>query len=503
MKKFIIIFVFLVVVSSVSKSQSWGTTGNTFDECNGIRLGTLSPCPLRLFTNDTLRMIINPLGLVGVGLDNPADIFHVHNDRLKTATFNPASTETEVKPFRIMGLLNQTYSFSESSILLTNFYTGKTSTDGLKISTRGNEATFFLQEEGLMQFKTTKTTTLNFEVNGNISIKNNTNDVFCVKPDGNSFFTGNLGVKTGIPVSDFQVVGNSTFSANTTNAITSAAYIRGMSNYSNANTPDYTWYKNEKTGMFHPATNTIGFSTNGVERIRINQDGRVGIGTDNPITNLQIGNKWLFQYQSNRGKLIGKNTYYDWDIGQEVKISASESASRITMGDNGNIVFQTADFVDGNHIISWHTLMLDYNGNVGIGTNIPQTKLDVNGDSWFSGKVGIGAQTVPSGYKLAVYGKILCEEVVCINPQYWPDYIFGENYKLPKLFEVELFINKNKHLPGVPTAKEVEENGISLGEMNKILLEKIEEQMLYIIDLQKQINKQQEEINQLKDKETK
>ena len=70
----------------------------------------------------------------------------------------------------------------------------------------------------------------------------------------------------------------------------------------------------------------------------------------------------------------------------------------------------------------------------------------------------------------------------------WPDFVFGNNYKLMNLYELEQYINTNQHLPDVPAAQEVSANGIDLGEMNAILLQKVEELTLHIIELQKQID---------------
>lgn len=70
----------------------------------------------------------------------------------------------------------------------------------------------------------------------------------------------------------------------------------------------------------------------------------------------------------------------------------------------------------------------------------------------------------------------------------WPDFVFGNNYKLMNLYELEHYINTNQHLPDVPAAQEVSANGIDLGEMNAILLQKVEELTLHIIELQKQID---------------
>jgi len=74
-----------------------------------------------------------------------------------------------------------------------------------------------------------------------------------------------------------------------------------------------------------------------------------------------------------------------------------------------------------------------------------------------------------------------------------PDYVFEKEYELKSLSEVEKYINEHKHLPDVPSANEVKEKGLNLGEMDAALLKKIEEQILYIIDLQKQIDEMQKQ----------
>ncbi|MFA5463747.1 MAG: hypothetical protein WC265_06695 [Dysgonamonadaceae bacterium] len=82
--------------------------------------------------------------------------------------------------------------------------------------------------------------------------------------------------------------------------------------------------------------------------------------------------------------------------------------------------------------------------------------------------------------------------------KYWFDYVFYEDYKLMSLSELEKFINTNKHLPEIPSEKEVKENGINLGEMQGKLLLKIEELTLYIIEQEKQLKDLQKQINELK-----
>ena len=103
-----------------------------------------------------------------------------------------------------------------------------------------------------------------------------------------------------------------------------------------------------------------------------------------------------------------------------------------------------------------------------------------------SGTVAIGRTSVPSGYTFAVEGKIRTREVR-VDQDTWPDYVFKEDYNLPSLEEIQKHIREKGHLPNIPSAKEVEENGVELGEMNKLLLEKIEELTLYILHQEERI----------------
>lgn len=112
----------------------------------------------------------------------------------------------------------------------------------------------------------------------------------------------------------------------------------------------------------------------------------------------------------------------------------------------------------------------------------------------FSGNVGIG--TMEPQEKLVVKGKILAEEikVQAIN---WPDYVFKPEYQLPSLGETEKFIKANGHLPEIPKATEVEANGVSLGEMNKILVKKVEELTLHLIEKDQEVKLQNQRISEI------
>jgi len=123
------------------------------------------------------------------------------------------------------------------------------------------------------------------------------------------------------------------------------------------------------------------------------------------------------------------------------------------------------------------------------------------------GYVGIGEPTTPNAEaKLAVKGAIYTTKLKVTAISNWADYVFAPGYRLLPLSEVERFISKNEHLPEVPTATEVQKNGVNIGDTEAVLLKKIEELTLYIIQhdkeietLKKQVNKHQQK-NKAKNK---
>jgi hypothetical protein len=149
-------------------------------------------------------------------------------------------------------------------------------------------------------------------------------------------------------------------------------------------------------------------------------------------------------------------------------------------------------------------LMTFKNSNVGIGTATPAAKLDVAGNIYSSGKVMIGV-TNPSApllnnYSLAVNGSALFTKAVVKLNSGWPDYVFSKNYELPTLASIEKYINENSHLPGVASAKEVEKNGVDLGDNQAVLLKKVEELTLYMIDMDKKMQQVLKENEEMKKK---
>jgi len=207
--------------------------------------------------------------------------------------------------------------------------------------------------------------------------------------------------------------------------------------------------------------------TNTIERMRVDQNGNVGIGTTAPAAKLHV----LNVYDTNNTTAL--NLFYQSTWGT----AAYASGFR----------FMDIASTEGGKI-------LELNGyGMGIGCDPPAylspDKLYVNGN------VAIGTSN-SQGYKLAVNGNVIATSMTVKAYANWPDYVFKPTYKLPTLTEVKTYIEQNHHLPDVPSAADVEKNGLNLGEMNKVLVEKVEELTLYLIEKDKQLADQQK-INQV------
>ena len=129
-----------------------------------------------------------------------------------------------------------------------------------------------------------------------------------------------------------------------------------------------------------------------------------------------------------------------------------------------------------------------------------------SGDASFAGKLYVGkfdpinTPAQISNYSLAVNGNAIFNKAVIKVYGNWSDYVFNEDYKLMPLDALEKYIKANHHLPEIPSAKEVEKDGIDIGTNQALLLKKIEELTLIIIDLNKKIEKQEKSIANIENK---
>lgn len=203
-----------------------------------------------------------------------------------------------------------------------------------------------------------------------------------------------------------------------------------------------------------------------------------GIKTDNPQADLQLGDR--FTFQDGGWKVIGYNVAWSNSLSTNARLVTAPS-SFMAFVDNGNIAFFNApsntaatNLNDGHY-----GLILHNSGQVGIGTSYSVTSFSDQATKFF----------VEGGVKA---------RKVKVDQSTWSDYVFYPTYKLLPLNEVESYIKQYQHLPDIPSAAEVEKNGIDLGDTQAALLKKIEELTLYVIDQNKKIEILQQEVKTLK-----
>jgi len=264
------------------------------------------------------------------------------------------------------------------------------------------------------------------------------------------FNTGNVGIGTATPSQKLEVSGN----LKTTGFIMEGGAGTGKVLTSDAS-GQAAWQEIPEDGHW---------MENGDDLYRLN--GKVGIGTSTPSVKLEVtGNIRVNSLVFNNADLqenfiTGKYEplIYGSKSGGEIGGSSSLilQAGGTPTNNNRHIYFRTADQT---------RIFIHHNGNVGIGT------------------------TNTSSARLSVAGKIIAEEVKIILSVPQSDYVFEKEYELMPLTDLDHYIKTHKHLPGVPTAAEFAQEGYNVGEMDDLLLRKVEELTLYVIELQNEVTK--------------
>ena len=217
-------------------------------------------------------------------------------------------------------------------------------------------------------------------------------------------------------------------------------------------------------------------------RVTFQDDGNVGIGVPHPNFKLDVDGD--IQIINNRKIGYNLNDVFTYDTDK-------------TMGH-----YSLGWFPDSKTISSGPALWMSGYGGIKFFTTGAQ-RITINHD----GKVGIGLikpdeflATTPTDELLTVNGTIHAKEVKIDLNTDLADYVFKPTYKLMPLHEVEQYVKTNSHLPEIPSAAEVKKDGMSIGEMQNKLLQKVEELTLYVIEQQKTINKQSAKIDELEKK---
>ena len=260
--------------------------------------------------------------------------------------------------------------------------------------------------------------------------------------------TGNAGVGTTSPGTKFHVLGYEGANWLTTFDNNGTSGHKAYFGYNDGSSTTHGLYIAGGRGL----STQIDLGVDG--KFYVMGNGYVGIGTSSPVNPMVISNGGAagFEFTPSTGSLFTYNrsgsAYTPFMI----------NGSKVSLGIAGS-----------------PKLFVDSSGNVGVGTTSPSEKLSVSGN-------------------IKANGNIIVRKVI-VTQSGWPDYVFTKDYKLRSLNSLESYIIQNKHLPGIPSTKEVEEKGISVGDNQALLLKKVEELTLYIIAQQKQIDELRKQIN--------
>lgn len=336
--------------------------------------------------------------------------------------------------------------------------------------------------------------------------------------------TGNVGIGTTNPGTSLNVVGPFTPGLMQVAVRSTGADDRsGISFYNNAgDRSGVLYFGADDLILGKDGAGRIRFFSSGAERLSIDPSGNVGINWPNANARLDvqgIGNSALrlFDGPTDTSTIDFQRSADGWKLGQIRMAHAGNYGANLSIKLHPNDGTMTSAPVDVLTVLS--------NGKVGLGTTAPTAMLHLkNGgqpeitlesssrkwslftnEGWMNGAFGlynyntgttslyisssnnVGIGTTNPTQKLSVNGTIRAKEVI-VETTGWSDYVFDDNYALQPIAEVEQHIKDHKHLPGIPSAREVAESGFGLGEMQAKLLAKIEELTLYVIDVKKDSN---------------
>jgi len=207
-------------------------------------------------------------------------------------------------------------------------------------------------------------------------------------------------------------------------------------------------------------------------------------------------NTWLFSGIIIIAKLSPIYSQYNTNLGYKAGDAVSTGHKNVMVGERAG----AANNGSGNIFIGSYAGKNETGSNTLVISN-DTIKNTIYGDL-SKRRVAIATNLFPTDtmYRLIIEGKVIAREYKATQTMPWPDYVFQKDYTLLPLSSLQLFLEQNNRLPNVPSAEEVRTDGIELAKMNAILLEKIEELTLYLLNQQQQLNNQQTQIDTLNQK---
>jgi hypothetical protein len=467
--KLFLTFVAVVLISSCINAQSIYVSGGT---STGIGNNTTN-------TN------------VGIGISNPTSFLHLNTSANTVLNIQSTSTgnnytSLNLSPDAGTALAAQGFGSGYTSVAgFDRAYSGAIYSSlqaGLSLSTR--------HTSGYMTFHTggsTPTERMRIAANGNIGI--GTNSPSALLHVLSSTATVQLESSSSTAATLMNFINNSG-AAGVSVGTYGSGYTSGTYDRASGASLATTSSSGGAGGIGIAARNSAGiitFHTGGnTERARIDASGNLGIGTSSPANLLHIlsssnptvqvestsatGTTSVILYNNSTAGGLAMSTFGSGytNASNSANYDRASGASIYTTSTSGGAGGIGIAARNSAGVITFHT-----------GGNTQRMIIDA------SGNVGIGAMP---DQKLTVDGTVRAEEVRVEAVTGFPDFVFDESYKLASLEEVEKYIREHKHLPEMPSAAEVKENGLLLAEMNMKLLQKIEELTLHLIELKKEVD---------------
>ena len=242
----------------------------------------------------------------------------------------------------------------------------------------------------------------------------------------------------------------------------------------------------------------------------------IGISTMTFAQSWQTGTDVLYSYPTSTNVGIGVSSpLYKLDINGRLYLRAASSTNSflhwqwhtLVMGTPaGTNAHNSIDLIPGGNNVYSDTLFSRIRMFESPNTSVHNEKIELwtAGNCWFNNRGNFGIGTATPVYKLDVHGVIHGSELrvdsiikakeILVTATPTADFVFEESYTLPSLSDVESYVQENKHLPEIPSAKEMEINGVSINELAIQLLQKVEELTLYTIEQEKRIKELEEQL---------
>jgi|GEM_PF-848407 len=323
---------------------------------------------------------------------------------------------------------------------------------------------------------------------------------------------GLVGIGTSAPQSKLHVIGTETNDGVIVEGLPSTDLVRVQLANRNSGGRNYILQSTGGSASMGQGKLSIYDVDAAESRMTVAASGYVGINHDYPLARLHVRAEdsedpflvgidgfTRFKIYANGGTSIGtvysstpdQGLYVEGDalMNQKLAVGTTSATDQIT------VVAPAGSDAMRVKVDNTTRFRVFANGSITMGIN--NTNLDST-VVYVHDRLHVGTTAGATDYEVAVDGDIICEEVKVQTSGNWPDYVFDDDYKLMPLADLEQSIKENHHLPGIPAAAEVEENGIELGDMQKRLMEKVEELTLYVIELEKKQKSLEQELANLK-----